>query len=1418
MMTSEPNVSTTLSGSFYITGGTLPTNAPSYVARRADDDLLQSLYAGEFCYVLNTRQMGKSSLMIRTARELRQRGCTVAVLDLTAVGQNLTPAQWYAGLLSSLAEQVGLEDELEDYWEEQTQVGPLQRFLTAVRQIVLPTVVRSLIIFVDEIDAVRSLPFSADEFFAAIRECYNRRTRDDVYNKLAFCLIGVATPADLITDTRLSPFNIGQRIELADFTWEETVPLAQGVSGGVELLRRVYHWTNGHPYMTQRLCRAIADSQSPVTLAEVDTICERLFLTKQARDSDDNLAFVRNRLLRSEVDLASLLHLYQQIRTGKRVKDDETNSLIPVLRLSGVIAVKDGYLCGRNRIYDRVFDKDWVLAHLPDAEIRRQRDAFRRGVYRTAAAAAVLIILMGCLTAEAIHEYAIARVSEKAAKLAENNAQIEAFHAKFARLSAEQQRQVADAQRALAERQTLVALAAEQKARGEAQLAQNQTSEAIRDKLLAESATASERAAHVQTSHLLDVSNLQLAGQLWDSDTGSAQEVGNLLAASRTPGPNPQRFEWRYQWNLLNRSSAASMTVSDRAGVFGMTMGGGYLDVLGLRDGLFRLHIADGKMTRIDLSKLVPEYRLAGLSEDGTEIAISRYNGEIEVRDTKTMQIISAWSVGPSSASMDYIYFLNNGRTVVTESNYESYVSYDVRTGTELAKWDGSDDGGVHGSGNPAQFSDDGRFRAVGNVPAGGEISLYDLTKVEQPGYKPTVFVTDASVIGRIKLSDDGNILAAGDPNGVIYIWNTRNGSLEQRWRAQSSKISNVTLNAEGSEVAIGSEDGVIRLWDLLSNPPTLVDTLKGSRAPVWLIFFSRDSHYLASYASNATALAWNLDDHGLQTLAMSQHQNKSIVHLVFTPDGKDLLAVLGDGGSVDWNTADWHLREDSLFQSTNGNANTLLLSTAFSPDNSTVATFGVEPMYRSRDKPLWAWQTPGKYYLQLWNLRSGRPDSRWDSATIFDGNTPGPMYGGATTLAFSPDGHTIVGGFGTPGHFIPDYNQVLAVWDTKTGQLTHKINGLQNSVSSAIFSPDGSTLYVGCYDGNVYRFDTRTWQQRARVECGSPIMSMALSSDGLTLASGDQTGNIRLWSTQTWLTPRILSGHTAGVTDLAFSPDNLTLASSGLDQRVILWDALSGRLTRALPTHADYVEALAFSPNSTVLASADAGGYVRLWNAASQTEIDQWERNPIHARPAQTLVKSEWVTPQDEQTAEVKLMLEVKEHRVPAYDQPITTNNLLSPLVGSQQMTLFVQPGLGNDASSNALPNGGIHVRVYNTHGIDWEIQLLHPGLPLVTGKRYVFQFRARADSSESINTWSQRDMSPWDKSGFYLPIELGPQWQAYRIRFVMGPISAKHSEVDFNLGYSPNTYSFSDLVLVPDIAQMNSDIRPFVWSERAQ
>src|SRR5882724_3256850 len=313
--------------SFYVTGGTLRLDALSYVERQADRDLFESLLQGEFCYVLTSRQMGKSSLMVRTANKLRSQGAHVIALDLSAIGQNLTPGQWYNGLLTSMGDQLGLEDELEQFWNANEKLGPVQRWFSSIRKAVLAWRHGKVVFFVDEIDTVRSLPFSTDEFFSAIRECYNRRSEDPEFNRLTFCLLGVATPSDLIRDTRITPFNIGRRIELNDFSSNEAEVLARGLrTDGAPrvsvLLKRVLYWTGGHPYLTQRLCQSLAHDLKANRPGDVDRLCEELFFSNRARERDDNLIFVRERMLRSEADLSGLLALYLKVRNDEPVADD----------------------------------------------------------------------------------------------------------------------------------------------------------------------------------------------------------------------------------------------------------------------------------------------------------------------------------------------------------------------------------------------------------------------------------------------------------------------------------------------------------------------------------------------------------------------------------------------------------------------------------------------------------------------------------------------------------------------------------------------------------------------------------------------------------------------------------------------------------------------------------------------------------------------------------------------------------------------------------------------------------------------------------------------------------------------------------------------------------------------------------------
>ena len=358
---------------FYVVGGTMLPDAPSYIERKADKELYERTLAGEFCYVLTPRQMGKSSLMARTAHRLKKQGIQTVIVDLSQIGsekEKESANQWYRGIAECVLDHLGMEMDIGKWWEERKHLPALLRLTRFLRDIALKNTNKQVVIFVDEIDTTIALPFT-DDFFAAIRACYNARATEPVYGRLSFVLLGVATPSQLIKDTRRTPFNIGHRIELTDFTLEEALPLARGLENdqakSEETLKRILHWTGGHPYLTQKLCRLAVNEKPEVYSDEyIDGLVEKRFFAPGASLQDDNLNFVRDRLVHKKNPVGRVLKLYRRILQESPVTDEPLSFIHSTLKLSGLVLPRaDWQLSVRNRIYERTFTADWVKKVIP---------------------------------------------------------------------------------------------------------------------------------------------------------------------------------------------------------------------------------------------------------------------------------------------------------------------------------------------------------------------------------------------------------------------------------------------------------------------------------------------------------------------------------------------------------------------------------------------------------------------------------------------------------------------------------------------------------------------------------------------------------------------------------------------------------------------------------------------------------------------------------------------------------------------------------------------------------------------------------------------------------------------------------------------------------------------------------------------
>lgn len=1005
-------------------GGSL-TEAHFYIERDADKSLPASLMCGELCYVLAPRQMGKSSLRYRAAQILRtQHGVYCASVDLTKLGGSTTNAtDWYYGLLHEIAQELGgdiLSNAAKDFWLDQDRLPIVQRFARFIRDILLSHIRQQIVIFIDEIEMVRNLPFSGDDFIAAVRALYNARADDAEYNRITFCLLGVVQPGDLIVNERITNFNIGRRIELEDFTRDQLAPLRKGLqpAGGNPdaLLDTIFGWTHGHPYMVQSVCNALLsshDSTSPIApgneAACVNEVVESIFLQRTSH-RDPNLDYAEKNFRRSDNDprVTKILAMYAQLVRGEYLVADGRDSAQTALLLTGLAAVRSDQhgrrLEIRNKVFATVFDEAWVRAQqversLTDPllrwlESRRSDDYVLRGdALRSADQWATgrfditsdeLQFLQACWRVRG----------------AEDHARIEAAHALAALEKAERERALGAAHERDRKRTnrllslmvgilfaavgaTYVFYARERGTSSKLGMALRETKEALSQKeaalLRARNAEqqATDALGKAQTAEKNAKDSLNEVARARDEASRAREKAENALAEVAKASNEASQARKKAEDALANekkqRAIAELALKREKAARDESFIKGRKLVKLGQSNTAYQAMMLASGLQPIDALRkaliAVEPYKLTLKTSPQLEPeAAVAMNALI-----KSLQaLIMLQPVLRQNAPVTSAIFAPNGHDVLSTSYDGSVRIWDSRTGEIVS----------------------------------------DLR-----GHKRTV---DAACY-----SPNGYRVLSASRDNTAVIWNAQFGKPIVELNGHTKWVRSVSFSPDGMMVSTASEDGTARLWDAATGTQHAV--LGGHTMPVFVANFSPNADRVVTASSDGTARIWD-SKYGLTRFILRGH-TKPVRTAVFSPDGKSILTASDDGSVRLWNAHSGKLTS-ILYEHTNQ-----VYAASFSRDGKLVISASADGS------------------AKIWNAKNG-------NVTSLRGHI------GAVRIAnFSRDGSRAVSA-GDDG--------TARLWDTLSGSTLGVFAHHQRSVYAANFSSDGSKILTAGQDGLIYIYDTR--------------------------------------------------------------------------------------------------------------------------------------------------------------------------------------------------------------------------------------------------------------------------------------------------------------------------------------------------------
>jgi hypothetical protein len=247
--------------------GTMDTQSRFYVARSCDR-VAQTAIArqGVTITIKGPRQMGKSSLLNRVIAAATKAEKRVVFLDFQLVDKaSLTNTdRFFRQFCSWLTDELELEDRVEEYWN--SPLGNTQRCTRYVSRYLLKQINGPVLLAMDEVESIFETDFRSD-FFSMLRHWHNHRATLPVWKQLDLALVTSTEPYQLIDNLNQSPFNVGEVIELADFSDAEVAELNKRHQSAFTSadLQRLMALLNGHPYLVRRALYLVAGRRISVS-------------------------------------------------------------------------------------------------------------------------------------------------------------------------------------------------------------------------------------------------------------------------------------------------------------------------------------------------------------------------------------------------------------------------------------------------------------------------------------------------------------------------------------------------------------------------------------------------------------------------------------------------------------------------------------------------------------------------------------------------------------------------------------------------------------------------------------------------------------------------------------------------------------------------------------------------------------------------------------------------------------------------------------------------------------------------------------------------------------------------------------------------------------------------------------------------